>query len=197
MSGILDLLQGQLGQSAIEQLGGQLGLDQDKAASVVSGALPLLVQALARNSSDASGASALAGALEKKHDGSILDNVSDFLGSGNFGDGQAILGHVLGGQQSVVASGLGKATGLDQQQVGQVLAALAPLVLGAVGKIKSEKGLDASGLMDLLGKEKSAVENKNPDAMGVLSKLLDTNNDGDISDDLINIGGKLLGGFLK
>ena len=51
--------------------------------------------------------------------------------------------------------------------------------------------------MDLLGKEKSAVENKNPDAMGVLSKLLDTNNDGDISDDLINIGGKLLGGFLK
>ncbi|MCR9140878.1 MAG: DUF937 domain-containing protein [bacterium] len=196
MSGILDLLQGQLGQTAIEQLGGQLGVDKSQAASVVSGALPLLVQALAKNANQG-GAEALAGALENKHDGSILGDVSGFLGGGDFGDGAAILGHVLGGQQSVVSSGLSKATGLDASQVNTALAALAPVVLGAVGKIKSEKGLDASALSDFLGQEKASVEQQDPDAMGVLGKLLDTDNDGDISDDLINIGGKLLGGFLK
>ena len=197
MSGILELLQSQIGQSAIEQLGGQLGVDKSQAASVVSGALPLLVQALARNSQDQSGASALAGALEKKHDGSILEDVSGFLGGGNFSDGQAILGHVLGSQENVVSSGLSRATGLDQSQVNQALAALAPVVLGAVGKIKAEQGLDASGLMDFLGQEKEKVASKDPDAMGILSQLLDTDNDGDISDDLVNIGGKLLGSFLK
>lgn len=197
MSGILDLLQGQLGQGAIEQLGGQLGIDKDQAASVVSGALPLLVQALAKNSASEGGASALAGALEGKHDGSILNNIGGFLGGGDFGDGAAILGHVLGGQQNVVTSGLGKATGLDPAQVSTALAALAPVVLGAVGKIKSDQGLDAAGLMNFLGQEKDAVASKDPDTMGVLGKLLDTDNDGDISDDLLNIGGKLLGGFLK
>ncbi len=196
MSGILDLLQGQLGQSAIEQLGGQLGIDQGQAASVVSGALPLLVQALAKNASGG-GAEALAGALEKKHDGSILNDVSGFLGGGDFGDGAAILGHVLGGQQNVVSSGLSKATGLDSAQVSTALAALAPVVLGAVGKIKAEQGLDASALSDFLGQEKDSVASKDPDAMGVLGQLLDTDNDGDISDDLVNIGGKLLGSFLK
>ncbi|MEQ9365555.1 MAG: DUF937 domain-containing protein [Leptospirales bacterium] len=196
MSGILDLLQGELGQSAIEQLGGQLGVDKQKAASVVSGALPLLVQALAKNANQG-GAEALAGALENKHDGSILNDVSGFLGGGDFGDGSAILGHVLGGQQSVVSSGLSKATGLDPRQVSTALAALAPVVLGALGKIKAQQGLDASGLSDFLGQEKEAVAQQAPDAMGVLGQLLDADNDGDISDDLINIGGKLLGGFLK
>ena len=196
MSGILDLLQGEIGQSAIEQLGGQLGVDKDQAASVMSGALPLLVQALAKNANQG-GAEALAGALENKHDGSILNDVSGFLSGGNFGDGAAILGHVLGGQQSVVSSGLSKATGLSSEQVSTALAALAPVVLGAVGKIKAQQGLDASGLSDFLGQEKEAVANKSPDAMGILGKLLDTDNDGDISDDLLNIGGKLLGGFLK
>lgn len=197
MSGILNLLQGQLGDGAIEQLSGQLGIDKGQAAAAVSGALPILVQALARNSASADGASALAGALEGKHDGSILNNVGSFLGGGNFGDGAAILGHVLGGQQSVVASGLGKAVGLDSGQTGQVLAALAPMVLGAVGKIKSDQGLDASALGSFLGKEQAEIAGKDPDSVGVLGQLLDMDNDGDISDDLVNIGGKLLGSFLK
>lgn len=197
MSGILDLLQGQLGEGAIEQLSGQLGIDKGQAASAVSGALPILVQALARNSSSADGASALAGALEGQHDGSILNDVGGFLGGGDFSGGAAILGHVLGGQQNVVASGLGKAVGLDSGQTGQVLAALAPMVLGAVGKIKSDQGLDASALGAFLGQEQESVAGKDPDSMGVLGKLLDTDNDGDISDDLVNIGGKLLGSFLK
>lgn len=198
MNSVIDLLAGQLGQNAVSALGDQLGLDQTKTQAAISGALPLLIQALAKNTQDEGGASALAGALEKDHDGSVLEDVAGFLGQGgNTSDGAAILKHVLGGQKSVVESGLGKVSGLDAGQVAQVLTMLAPVVLGAVGKIKREEGLDTAGLAQLLGQEKQKVEEQEPDAIGVLGKLLDMDNDGDMTDDLVNIGGKLLGSFLK
>jgi len=60
--------------------------------------------------------------------------------------GGAILGHVFGGRRGPVEQGVGKASGLDAAQVAQLMAMLAPIVMGVLGRMKQTKGLDASRL---------------------------------------------------
>ena len=54
--------------------------------------------------------------------------------------GGAILGHVFGGQQGNVAAALGKSTSLRSGQILQLLAMLAPIVMGVLGKQHKERG---------------------------------------------------------
>lgn len=195
MSSVFDLLTQSLGGDATRQVGRQLGVDEGTAQKAITAALPMLMGALTRNAKSGQGAGALAGALDRDHDGSVLDDVAGFLGnSGSAGAGQAILKHVLGGRQSNVQNGLGKAVGLDSGSAGQVLAMLAPLVMGALGKQKRTQGLDTSGLGDLLGREERHVERQAPNTMGMVGKLLDADGDGSVVDDVAGMLGGLLGG---
>lgn len=195
MSSVFDLLTQSLGGDATRQVSRQLGVDEGTAQKAITAALPMLMGALTRNAQSGQGAGALANALDRDHDGSVLDDVAGFLGnSGSAGAGQAILKHVLGGGQSNVQNGLGKAVGLDSGSAGQVLAMLAPLVMGALGKQKRTQGLDTSGLGDLLGREQRHVERQAPNAMGMVGKLLDADGDGSVVDDVAGMLGGLLGG---
>ena len=72
-------------------------------------AVPLLVGAMQRQAASPTGLDALAGALDRDHDGSILDDIGGFLGSGGtVGRGAGILGHVLGARQDNVAASAGQ-----------------------------------------------------------------------------------------
>ncbi len=194
---VLDLVTQALGSGGTRQIGQQLGLDEETTARAISGALPTLMGALARNSASPQGASALAGALDRDHDGSILDDLGGFLGGGGAQSaGESILGHVLGGRQRQVQNGLGQATGLNAGQMGQLLAMLAPIVMGALGKMKSRQGVDAGGLGSILGQEQRRMERRDPGLGGLLGGLLDADGDGSVVDDITKIGGSLLGGLL-
>ncbi len=183
---------GMLGSGELNQLSSQLGADSASTQKAVSAAVPLLLSALGKNASSPQGAEALLGALSRDHDGSILDNVGAMLGSGALGkDGAAILGHVLGGKQGTVAAGLGKTTGLTADTSGQLLAMLAPLVMGSLGKTQRQSGLDAAGLASMLGGQREQAKA----GLGGLSSLLDMDGDGDITDDVVSLGSKLLGGL--
>ncbi len=81
MSSLLDGLMQQLGGDTMQQLSNQLGTDHSTTASAVSAALPALVAALARNAQTPEGAGALATALDKDHDGSILSDLPGLLGA--------------------------------------------------------------------------------------------------------------------
>jgi len=69
---------GQIAGPALGQISGQIGADPQSTQTAVSAALPLLLGALARNASQPGGAEALAGALGRDHDGSVLDHVAGF-----------------------------------------------------------------------------------------------------------------------
>jgi hypothetical protein len=159
----------QLGGGGLGTIAGQLGIGQDQAQGAVHSALGVLSGALAGNAAKAKGAAALDQALAKDHDGSILDKVGEFLGSGGSGPGAAILGHVLGSKQEAVAGALGQHTGLSAQQSTSLLTTLAPLLMGALGKAKREQSLNASGLAGMLAGESKQVQESAP---GGLSSLL-------------------------
>jgi hypothetical protein len=107
--------------------------------------------------------------------------------------GDAILGHILGGKRGSVENGLSRMSGLDMGTIAKLLPILAPIVMGILGRTQRQKGLDAGGLSSLLTGERRAVESRDPDGMGVLGDLLDTDNDGQIADDVVKLGGSLLG----
>jgi hypothetical protein len=156
MTSVLDAVRQQLGPDTIQQLSGALGADPAATSSAVALALPALLGGLAQNAAQPEGAAALDEALDQ-HDGSILDNVSSMFGSGSSagggalsGIGGAILGHIFGGRRSQVEEGVGKASGLNAAQVAQLLAMLAPIVMGVLGRMKRTKGLDANRLPEVL-----------------------------------------------
>ncbi len=78
--------------------------------------------------------------------------------------------------------------------VTKLLPMLAPVVMGALGRQKRQRGLDAGGLASMLGAERSDMERANP-AAGMLGKLLDQDGDGSAVDDIARLGKGLLGGL--
>ena len=187
----------QLQGAPLQQLSRQLGTDPDQTGNAVAAALPLLLGALGRNSAQPQGAQALYGALQRDHGGgmdlgSVLGAV---LGGGTSRqtDGAAILGHVLGGAQPRAAQGLGQATGLGSGQAMQLLAMLAPIVMSFLANRSARQGLDAGGLGELLGQERTQVRQRA--GGGALGALLDQDGDGDVdAGDLLNLGMGLFGG---
>ena len=194
MSSLLELLGGSLGGGAVDQIGEKLGLDPATTGKVVSAAIPLLVTALAKNSSTPQGAQSLHTALSNDHDGSVLDDIMGFLGSAQGGGaGAGILKHVLGNKRETVQAGLGQSTGVDPSSVGQILEIVAPMVMGALGRQTQQSGMDADGLTDFLQGQARSAQQAQPDILGSVLGMLDTNKDGSIVDDVGGILGKLFG----
>ena len=195
---LLDMLQGQLAGEPAAQLGRQLGTDQGATQNAIGAALPALMAALAGNATRKGGASALANALEKDHDGGVLDDLSGFLGRGDTKPGDGILKHALGARRQAVESEVSKQTGLDTGAIAGLLPMLAPLVMGALGREKKQKGMDVTGLVGMLSGEGQRAKEMAPGALGMLGGLLDDEGDGLDAGDLADAGkgllGKLMGG---
>src|SRR4029453_3476716 len=135
--------------------------------------LPIILAAFAHNPSQPQGAENLHQAIATDHDGSIFDNLMGYLGNPQSANGAGILGHVFGGQQPTIENNLAQATGMDQGSAGGLLETLAPLVMGSLGKAQQENRLDASGLSNLLNSQQQQAQANAPDAMSMLSSMLD------------------------
>ncbi len=191
---ISNLLQGPMGQQLVSGVVNQLGIQNDQAKLAISTAVPVLLSALNKNANNGD-AQNIANALERDHDGGILNNLGGFLSGGNFSDGANILGHVLGNKQPQVENAIGKSSGLNAGQITQILAMLAPVVMGYLGKQKKEQGLDAGGLSSLLGGVMGGASQNNQREMSTIERLLDQDGDGSALDDAMDLGSKLLGSF--
>ena len=194
MGDLMDVLQGALGGRSVDGIASQLGVDRATAQNAIGVALPVLIGALSRNASTPQGADALNRAVERDHDGSVLDDVIGMV-TGGGGAGESILGHVLGGQRSSVQSGIGRASGLDAATVAKLLAILAPIVMGALGRAKGQGNLDSGGLADVLSRAQDDVRQQAPAQTDLLTQMLDANHDGSIADDVARLGTSVLGGL--
>jgi hypothetical protein len=192
MDSILQLIVSQLGGGAVSKISDQLGIDDSKAQQAIGLALPMLIGALNRNASSPDGAQALTQALQRDHDGSILNSLTEKVSQKDtISDGMAILGHVFGEKKSSVESSVSKGSGLDPQTVATLMAMLAPIVMGALGKIQQTKSLDAQGVSQVLQQERDTVEK----TTSGLAQLLDMDGDGDVTEEVISLGANLLGGL--
>jgi len=191
MDQLTDVVVGQMSREAAQKT----GLNEGVAAQLMPMAMAALMGGLKKNSAQPNGADALASALDR-HDGSLLNNLGQLGQDSTIADGQKILGHILGGKQAQTERALAKSAGVDQGQIGQLLAMAAPMVLASLGRAKREQGLDASALAGLVTEESVRVQKAAPSELSGLMQFLDQDGDGDFKDDMLEAAGKkIFGGF--
>lgn len=156
-------------------------------------ALPAMLAALNKNTQSKEGAESLLGALNKKHDGSILDDIDGYLRNPDLEDGSGILNHLFGKQTAKVADTVSNSSGLKSDSTIKMLQMIAPILMGALGKENRDNNLDATGLDSLTSTLASTFANSNSntsDIMNLVTNVLDSDKDGSVVDELLNIAGK-------
>ncbi len=190
----------QLTNAVVGQIAGQAaqktGLSDDMAAKLMPMAMSVLMGGLKKNAASPEGAQALSNALDR-HDGGMLDNLSALTNDDTMADGQKILGHILGGRQNGAQEMMAQATGANASQINNLLAMAAPAVLASLGKAKREQGLGVSDLANLVNAEGAAAQKAAPSELGGLMSMLDADGDGDVKEEVMSLGAKLLGGLFK
>ena len=173
---IFDSMSSYLQGDQLTQLSRQVGADEGATSNALSMALPLLISALARNAATPNGASSLEQALDRDHDGSLLDNLSAMFGGQGASsvspralNGAGILEHILGTKRAPVEQGIGKASGLNMQQVSKLLTLAAPLVMAYLARRKKAQSAGAIG--PVLDREREELERRAPGAGGLFSNI--------------------------
>jgi len=192
LEALLGLLQGQ----DLGNLASQVGGNEGEVKNGVMAALPAMLAALGKNAGTEKGAEELNNALENKHDGSILDNLSGYLSNPDLKDGAGILNHLFGNQTSNVANAVSQSSGLDTNGSMKMLQMLAPILMGMLGQQKKQNNLDAKGLGNLTSMLASnfGSEAGASGIMEAVTNLLDANKDGNVMDDIMGMVGKFFGG---
>lgn len=159
----LDDLTASLSDDAtLQSIAAQVGVDPQTARQAIGVALPALLGGLTMSANDPARAQGLATAVQKDHDGAILDQFAGMLGSRGpevAGDGDKILAHLFGDETGDVAQGLSGKSGVSPALLSKLLPLLAPLVMGWLGKRMSGSGAGAAAaspgpggsLSDILG----------------------------------------------
>ncbi|MDO8367751.1 MAG: DUF937 domain-containing protein [Saprospiraceae bacterium] len=155
---LMDILQGQLSDEMVGQLSEHIGAEPQQTAQAANGIFATLLGGLANNASSEGGLSSLASALDRDHDGSILDDLAGMVGGMLQGggqesratNGQGMLNHILGDRQEVAAEQIGQSSGLSAGQIMKLLPILAPIVMSVLGKTKNSGGLDLGSLANVL-----------------------------------------------
>lgn len=198
---LIDLITGNAGNEVATQAENKFGISKNQIIALLAVAAPLVISYLRKKSQeDPNEAEALNSALDKDHDGSILDNPSQVEARQQ--EGGSILDHVFGGEKSTVENQLSQKTGISMDKIGPILGMLAPIIMGYIGKQKQSNGVTSGGgLGDLLGgilggaQSQAQAEPSNPlnDILGsVLGGGSQTNTGGNPLNDLL--GGMLGGG---
>ena len=197
MSEIMNTLLDTLGGNGLALLGEKAGVNKKTAGKAMAAILPSLIHALNKNTSNQEGANSLNNALKKDHDGSILENIFDSLKEQDTSSGQGILDHIFGKKQPAVQTGIGRSIGINPSTIGKIMSLVAPFLMGALGKARNENKLNAEDISDLLSKEESSIKSRSRKKLSPILSFIDQDSDGEITDDLLNIGVGFLGRLFK
>ncbi|MBL0191727.1 MAG: DUF937 domain-containing protein [Saprospiraceae bacterium] len=199
---LTELLKGNIPQDLIGTLSQQMGTEPQQTQSAAQSIFTTLLGGLAKNASTEEGAQGILGALDRDHDGSVLNDLGGLLtgamGSSQATNGAGILGHILGSKQQGAVDMVSQTSGIDANSAMSMMLKLAPILMGVLGKAKQDNGLDAGGLSGLLSgvMGNQQVQEQNP-LVAIATRFIDQDGDGDIMDDLSGMGMNILGGMLK
>ena len=181
-------------QQNLDQISQQIGAEPQQTNQAISSAIPFIISALTKNASSQQGAESLFNAIQKDHNGGLLDNLAQFIPMFTQGQGDGILRHVLGDDRPQAEQGLSKATGLNTTQIGSLLTMLAPIVMGFLGKQQQQQGVDSPDMLNqfLQTQTQQAADQNGGNMMNLISGMLDQNRDGSVADDVMGMLGKFL-----
>ena len=167
---LIDLITSNTGNQVAEQAENKFGISKGQIIALLAVAAPLIISYLRNKSQDANEAEALNNALDKDHDGSILNNPTSAVE--REAEGNSILDHIFGGEKATVENQLSQNTGISMDKIGPILAMLAPVIMGYIGQQKQANGINAGGLGDLLGGILGGAQQQTQQSNDPLSSIL-------------------------
>lgn len=150
-----------LSPTMVSRIASALGLNQTATQKAIVAAVPALLAALISYVSKPQGATKLNEVVRKQEPGMLSSLASVIGGSGQkalIDKGASVLSSLLGGKTlSALAGPVGQYAGIGGGDSKNLMGLLGPVVLGVLGQEQRERGLDASGLANLLTSQKSNV----------------------------------------
>ena len=182
------------GENGVDAISRQAGTNKHQTQAALASALPLIMNAVNKQGGSGSNMSGFVQMLDLDKDGSILDDVVGFMNKGGQANGDNILGSLLGQRRGQVEKYISNDSGLDMASVSKILTMAAPVLLSFLGRQNKQTG---GGIGDLIGAFTGGMQKQAPQNMSVLNQLLDQDNDGDVADDVAELGMSFLNNFLK
>lgn len=125
------------------------GVNAKDVSSILSSALPALLNGASKQSTSAKTSSSFAEALQS-HAKADTTNLTSFFKKVDAQDGLKIVGHLLGKSNTTETKKIAKQTGIDIKTVTSVLAVAAPLLMSLIGKkAKAEKKDDKDAVASI------------------------------------------------
>ena len=160
---IMDMVKGAVTDQVMGQIGGMLGMsDNKKTSSMLDTAMGSILGGMINKSSSQEGAKQVFD-MASNADAGIMDKLGDILGGGDQlsavqkTGGGMLDGLLGGGGQTSMIQTIAKALGMDGSIIGKLLTFAAPMLLGVIGKHIKSAGLNALGLSSLLGEQKQHI----------------------------------------
>jgi len=193
MNDLLKVLAGTLlNEQTVGNISENLGLNSDQTKNVLGSALPSILNGILRNTNQQGGLDGLFRALVKDHDGSLLDNLGSVLKNPNAAGGAGILEHIFGDNRSSIEHKIGSSNGIDMAKVSRILKIAAPIVLAALGRQRRTQDLNQRGLQEILVDTNNGFRNGAQKETSILEKMLDSNGDGSVMNELTGVGLNIL-----
>ncbi|PIE50480.1 MAG: hypothetical protein CSA38_03500 [Flavobacteriales bacterium] len=167
---LIDLISGNTGNEVAERAENKFGISKTQVIGLLAVAAPLIISYLKKKSEDKNEAEALNNALEKDHDGSILDNLS--LAEERENEGGSILGHIFGNDKPKIENQLSESTGISMDKIAPLLSMLAPVIMGYIGKEKRQNNVNSGGIGDLLGNILGGATNQSSSSNNPLNDII-------------------------
>lgn len=158
-----------LSSDSVAGLSSLSGVSDSDVTSVLTQALPALLDGAKGQASNKDTAESFAGALID-HAKADTGNLTSFLGNVDLKDGAKIVGHLLGSSKNDTVNNVSKKTGVDSDKTTTILSAAAPLLMSLLGQQADEDDNKDSGVEALVG---ALLENV--DVTALLTGLLTDN----------------------
>ncbi len=155
-----------LSPNIVSSIASALGLDRTATQKAVVAAVPTLLAAFMNYATKAQGATKLAEVVRKQEPG-MLSSLASVIGEPGqkalIDQGASVLTSLLGGKTlSALTGAVGQYADGGDEGSKSLLGFLGPVVLGVLGQQQRDRGLDASGLANLLTSQKSNISGAVP-----------------------------------
>ena len=135
-----------LSSEAVKNIAKKAGSSSKETSSVLSAALPALLNGM--NSQAADESTGFASALES-HAGNSTSNLTSFIKNVDVADGAKIISHLLGSKESDETDAIAKEAGVSKAKTSNILSTVAPLLMSLLGQ--QTAGNSSSNVGSLVG----------------------------------------------
>ncbi|MCH9739847.1 MAG: DUF937 domain-containing protein [Epsilonproteobacteria bacterium] len=182
MAGLVDMI---VNNPAIAKtIAKQVGIDINDAGSIIGKLAPILMGGAKSNLQSDKDSGGLIKHIESSNYAEMFDKPEEAVKKGDFTDmGNDILSQLTGSKENSreVAKHVEEETGVSSSIIKSMLPMLAPMIIGALTKTSSASS-------NLGGQSQSS----GLDMTGMLTNLIDQDNDGSVIDDVMGMAAKFL-----